>query len=297
MNITSNINSGCADSIIMSVLPKGRPVFNNYEGNSNTLVSRDILFNIFWTCVDRGDKQTLITLGCLNKYHYTIFTEFASQRISLTEFFERLFVRCNKLAVLDREAFQNFSALPILCSNFDWLNHVENNAGGTAFYYEEKTMNELIAWGKQLKVVVDISEEDELEVDRNMPKEEPCISIVTNGILEGTRSHDPFGSVNTIKHLVEDERGCLRLTPRKAVYISLRMLEISKGKKCLFGQNPERTCTYTTAPYDDSDIMWGWFVGFWEPGLLSVGFRSGGANEYFGAAGQKKFGKQSPRNL
>lgn len=282
----------CQGSIPMWILPNTRPKFDNCTENGGAFGCQDVLFNVFWQCVAGGDKATLVNLSCLSKYHYTMFTKFAEQKIPLTDFFGKLFKRCNNnLTVWDPEAFQHTCALPILLCNFDGFCHVENQAGATAFYYEERTMDELIDWSEQLGVELDIEKEVlVLEKDRELPKENPQICIVTNGIFEESRGKE----YKELKDLVENKRGSSRLTARKAVHFAVRTIEVSKGKSVVFGENPP-TCTHTSTLYNDlshefgdEDSRWYLAVGecatnrLWVTGKFL-------RHQFMGAAGQWKF--------
>lgn len=241
---TNNTIPECKGSIPL-IFRENRLVFDGYEGNKSAFVLEDIFFNIFLRCVEQRDLTTLTALSCLNKYHYTMFTEFAAnQKMPLTEFFEWLLGRCNKIQIGDPEAFQRASALPILCSNFDFLNHVENDAGGVALYYEDLSIRELVKRGKQQNIQVAVCDES-LAEDKKLAKKKPQICIFTNGIFNTSTGKTP----QDLQVLVEKTLKCQRLTVREALYFALRKIEMSNGKTVVFGQDP--WSAYTSTSYGD----------------------------------------------
>jgi hypothetical protein len=272
--------NNCEGSIPL-IFREDRQVFEGYKGNKGTFVLKDIFFTIFLKCVEQRDLITLGALSCLNKYHYTMITEFAAnQKIPLTEFFAWLHGRCDKIKIWDPEAFQYTSALPILRCNFDYLKAVEGDAGGVAFYYKERSIRELVAWGKELGVTVEVWDDLLAEDDKLLP-EEAQICFVTNGIFQESRNKKP----QALQDLVKNERRCQMFTARKAIYFALLTLKMSNGATVVFGQHPW-TYTYTFTPYETRGVFLA--VGGCAPARLNVDY-SRLVLESYGAGGLRKF--------
>lgn len=288
MNITSpgNVSLECDGFIPMLALSNENPVFGSYEESCDAFAYRaNHISEFFWDCAAKGDGKSLVAVASLNKHHYAMFTDFANTKVSLKSFFKMLFNICdNKLTVWDPKAFQYATALPILCRNFDGLCRVANEAGGTAFYYKERTMEELVAWGKQLGVEVRLGD-GILAEDKVLPKVNSKLCIVTNGIIEKSRREKPN---ELLRDFLKNEHGVSMITARKAVYFALRMREISNGKTDVFKENPF-TFTYTSTPFGDSARGLHLIVGGFGQGLLRVCSSINIALESRGVAGQWEF--------
>lgn len=237
---------------------------------------QDLIFNIFHQCCKSSDIVALSSFSRINMHFNLGIKELSYKGLNLKTLSEL----CPKLTLWDPEkVLQHINPLAILKSYNEMAPYVENEEGITVFYYEELTMDELVAYGKRLKLKVDVSDYF-LEVDRKLFKEEPNISIVTNHIFKGSR----YEACKEQLDRVENRHRCQILTARKVVYHILHTFEISGQGKCLFRRYP-LTFTRVRPLYKGKQP---WSVGNSSQARLEIhlNFFDNGSE---GMAGQRKF--------
>lgn len=197
----------------------------------------DVIQNIFIQCCKGSGAVALYSLSLVNKHFHIVIGRLTQNSLNQ----EMLIECCPKLSIWDPEKVcQHMKPFEIFKNYYQMVPQVNGNEGVTVFYYEELTMEELVAYGKNIGVEVNI---DEMLVkeDREFAKEEHSISIVTDNVFEG--SLDETYPQQVVR--IETKHQCQMLTARKTVYLVLRTLEISKGEKCLFKQKAIRDCIFT----------------------------------------------------